>query len=95
MSPSSITPRAEGLESRLLLSDAARLSDIQAGPEDSLALGSGEYVAANGKFFFSAVDAHGQQPYVSDGTAAGTKALVPGGLNGGTTTRAKAPPGSW
>ena len=63
----------ESLESRRLLSAAAvRLTDIQPGAEDSLALSSGEYVVAGGKFYFSAVDSHGQEPYVSDGTIAGS-----------------------
>src|SRR5438270_9258033 len=74
--------RAEPLESRLMLADAVRVSDILQGPESSLALSSGEYVAANGKFFFTAVNEVGRQPFVSDGTGAGTRPLAPLGLNG-------------
>ncbi len=76
---------AEPLERRRLLTDAVRLSDIMPGAEDSLALSNGQYVAAGGNFYFAAVDSHGLQPYVSNGTAAGTKPLVPAGLNSGNS----------
>src|SRR4051812_27475189 len=62
------------LESRVLLSEASRISDFVAGPESSVsapAMGS-----VNGKLLFSAVDPDaGLELFISDGTPGGTKLL--------------------
>jgi ELWxxDGT repeat protein len=72
----------EQLEPRCLLSSAAiRLTDIQLGAGDGLQL-LGENVGAGDKFYFAAsTDGQTYRPYVSDGTAQGTKLLATSAIN--------------
>src|SRR5450432_1162106 len=70
------------LEPRILLASAAVVKDIIVGSESSVSISlpnanSGSSVGVSGaKLFFPAIDAdHGEEPWVSDGTAIGTGML--------------------
>jgi ELWxxDGT repeat protein len=68
----------ESLEPRRLLSTASRISDIIAGSDSGVSLNStnGTEIALGNKFIFTASDGQrGLEPWVSDGTEAGTKIL--------------------
>lgn len=74
-------PLIETLESRTLLADAVLIKDIVPGL-DTGASGSSGMAALGGKLIFGgSADATGYEPWVSDGTAAGTfilKDIAPG-----------------
>jgi ELWxxDGT repeat protein len=67
----------EPLESRLLLSEAEVVKDINAGPDSSVSLNPNTTVTLGDRIFFIAFDDTGGQPWVSDGTAAGTRRIKP------------------
>src|SRR5690348_4518711 len=70
----------ESLEPRRLLAGVELVKDIVPGVDPSLALAFEQHktVSAKGKFFFEAVDeTHGSQVWVSDGTADGTRIMLP------------------
>jgi ELWxxDGT repeat protein len=83
----------ERLESRRLLASAALVKDIIVGSESSISIplpnaNSGSSVGVSGaKLFFPAIDAdHGEEPWVSDGTAAGTGMLKDIDAGGGSSS---------
>jgi ELWxxDGT repeat protein len=78
-------PACEPLESRMLLSGASLVKDINPGTGSSLALSSTQEAALGNKFIFAANDGmHGFAPWVSDGTDPGTIMLANTGVNPGS-----------
>jgi ELWxxDGT repeat protein len=73
MSHRTMSAIAERLEPRRMLSSAILVSDIIPGADTSVSLGTNQYAAVGSKLFVAAVDAtHGEELWVTDGTAAGT-----------------------